>query len=58
MGAVLINKTVENREGINTICDYLGNYLEYDAECNKYEWESDEIELVFYNDERIYFDML
>lgn len=40
---------------VEEICEYLGDYLEYDSEWNKYEWESHNLELSFYVDERMYF---
>ena len=40
---------------VDEICDYLGDYSLYDAEWNEYEWETDDLELRFYVDERVYF---
>ena len=51
------DKEIDTQQVIDSICDYLGDYLEYDTERNKYEWVTDEIELMFYVEERIYFDL-
>ena len=48
---------IDSKKALDNICDYLGDYAEYDAEWNEYEWETDEIELMFYVDERTYFDL-
>lgn len=44
-------------EVVEDISNCLGNYDEYDSEWNKYEWETDELSIDFYVDERIYFDI-
>lgn len=41
---------------VNGISSCLGNYDTYDKEWNKYDWKTDELELMLYIDERIYFD--
>lgn len=41
---------------IDTICECLGDYIEYDEEWNKYEWSTNKLELALYADERIYFE--
>ena len=40
---------------VDEICDCLGDYSLYDSEWNEYEWETDDVELLFYVDERMYF---
>lgn len=40
---------------VDEICNCLGKYVEYDAEWNEYEWRTNELELLFYVDERVYF---
>lgn len=40
---------------VDELCEYLGDYSEYDSEWNKYEWLTDDLELLFYVDERMYF---
>lgn len=46
---------VVTEDVINEIQTYLGNYTEYDSKWNKYVWETDNLELSLYVDERIYF---
>ena len=51
------DEEIDSKQVLDNICDYLGDYTEYDSEWNEYEWETDEIELAFYVDERVYFDL-
>ena len=40
---------------VDELCEYLGDYAEYDSEWNEYDWLTDDLELSFYVDERVYF---
>ena len=42
---------------VNDISACLGDFDDYDAEWNRYEWETDILRLILYVDERIYFEL-
>ncbi len=42
---------------VNAISSCLGDYETYDKEWNKYDWKTEELKLMLYIDERIYFDL-
>ena len=57
---VIFKRNIENYDSdaiVNGISQVLGKYDLYDEEWNEYEWYTDTLELYFYVDERIYFNL-
>lgn len=51
-------ETIDEQKILKNICQYLGDYAEYNPEYNSYQWKNDDIEVEFYINERIYFDLI
>lgn len=52
------NESLADESIVDTIVKSLGDYLEYDSEWDYYLWETDDLEIAFWIDERTYFDWI